>query len=162
MSEANDKKINKDKVLETIKGMVDFMNVNCEFDAREEMSDGRDKGSLVISIKTSDGAPFLIGKNGQNLKAMEHLVRAVVAKDGKEGTVVLDINDYRKSRVSHLIDVAKEVVSRVRNTQKAEALPPMSSYERRLVHMELAAYPDVATESIGAEPQRRVIIKPYP
>ncbi|OGZ75979.1 MAG: hypothetical protein A3G45_02255 [Candidatus Staskawiczbacteria bacterium RIFCSPLOWO2_12_FULL_37_15] len=72
------------------------------------------------------------------------------------------MNDYKKSRATYLIDVAKQTVTRVRNTQKAEALFPMSAYERRIVHMELAAYPDIATESVGAEPQRRVVIKPYP
>ena len=93
---------------------------------------------------------------------MEHVLRAILVKDGREGTIVLDVNDYRKSRATFLIDVAKQAVARVRNTQKAEALFPMSAYERRIVHMELATCPDIATESIGVEPQRRIIIKPYP
>ena len=159
MSEANNK-LDKDEVLKTIKKMVGFMNVDCQIETKEEPGGSYGEGPVFVSIQTSDNARFLIGKNGQNLKALEHVLRAMLVKDGREGTIVLDVNDYRKSRATYLADVAKQAVMRVRNTQKAEALFPMSAYERRIVHMELAAYPDIATESIGAEPQRRVIIKP--
>jgi len=75
--------------------------------------------------------------------------------------VLIDINDYRKSRTNYLMDLARQAVGRVRNTQKAEALVPMTPYERRVVHMELASCPDITTESIGEEPHRRVVIKPF-
>lgn len=169
MSEVNKQKLNKDEVLETIKRVVGFMDIDCQIEIKEEQSDSYGEGATVVSIQTADDARFLIGKNGQNLKALEHVIRSMLIKSansggesGKESTIVLDVNDYKKSRASYLIDMAKQAVSRVRNTQKAEALFPMSAYERRIVHMELAAYPDVATESIGFEPQRRIIIKPYP
>ena len=165
MSESNNK-LNKDDILKTVKQMVGFMNIDCQVDVREEPGDSYGDGAIVVSIQTLEGARFLIGKNGQNLKAMEHVLRAMLIKPDclsgvgtKEGTIVLDVNDYRKSRASYLLDVAKQAVARVRNTQKAEALFPMSAYERRIVHMELAAYPDIATESIGFDPNRRVIIK---
>ena len=38
----------------------------------------------------------------------------------------------------------------------------MSSFERRIVHLLLAEYPDIATESVGADVERHVVIKPYP
>jgi len=168
MSETK-KKLNKEDAVATIKKMVSFMNIECQVEAREESSDSHEEGAVVVSVQTLDDARFLIGKNGQNLQAMEHVLRAMLIKpasssggDSKEGTIILDVNDYKKSRADYLIDVAKQTVARVRNTQKAEALFPMSAYERRIVHMELAACPDIATESIGAEPQRRVIIKLYP
>ncbi|OGN09926.1 MAG: hypothetical protein A3J46_03430 [Candidatus Yanofskybacteria bacterium RIFCSPHIGHO2_02_FULL_41_11] len=161
MSEAN-KKLDKDEVQKTIEKMVGFMNIECRVEVKEEPGDSHGEGAVVVSVQTPDNARFLIGKNGQNLQAMEHVLRAILVKDGREGTIVLDVNDYRKSRATFLIDVAKQAVARVRNTQKAEALFPMSAYERRIVHMELAACPDIATESIGVEPQRRIIIKPYP
>lgn len=160
MSEANIKKLDRSEVLETVRKMVGFMNVDCQIEAKEESVDGSGVGTIVVSIQTLDSARFLIGKNGQNLKALEHVLRAMLVKDGKDGTIVLDVNDYKKSRADYLVDVAKQAVTRVRNSQKAEALFPMSAYERRIVHMELTAYPDIATESIGFDPQRRIIIKP--
>ena len=162
MTEVSQQKLDKDDVLRAVKKMAGFMNIECQIEAREEPADSHGEGAVVVSVQTLDNARFLIGKNGQNLKALEHVLRAMLVKDGKEGTVVLDVNDYRKSRATYLVDVAKQTVARVRNTQKAEALFPMSAYERRIVHMELAAYPDIATESVGSDPQRRVIIKPYP
>ncbi|HXK40820.1 MAG TPA: R3H domain-containing nucleic acid-binding protein [Candidatus Paceibacterota bacterium] len=162
MTEVSQQKLDKDDVLRAVKKMAGFMNIECQIEAREEPADSHGEGAVVVSVQTLDNARFLIGKNGQNLKALEHVLRAMLVKDGKEGTIILDVNDYKKSRATYLIDVAKQTVTRVRNTQKAEALFPMSAYERRIVHMELAAYPDIATESVGAEPQRRVVIKPYP
>lgn len=153
---------NKDRIKEAIKKMVGFMNLECQVELREELSsDGR--VSLVVSMYTPDNARFLIGKNGQNLKAFEHLVRSIFMKDNKEvAGISIDVNDYKRSRASFVVDLAKQAVTRVRNTQKAEVLLPMSAYERRVVHMELASCPDIATESTGDEPHRRIVIKPYP
>jgi len=151
---------NKDKIVETIKKVVDFMNLECQVQVREES--GIESNAIMVSVFTPENARFIIGKNGQNLKAFEHLVRAMLLKNKEIQNIVIDVNDYKKSRASFVVDLAKQAVSRVRNTQKAEVLTPMSAYERRIVHMELAAYPDVATESIGDEPQRRIVIKPYP
>jgi len=155
-------KLDKDIVAATVKKMVGFMNIECQIEAREEPADSHGEGAVVVSVQTLDDSRFLIGKNGQNLQALEHVLRAMLVKDSKEGTIILDVNDYKKSRATYLIDVAKQTVARVRSTQKAEALFPMSAYERRIVHMELAACPDIATESVGSDPQRRVIINPYP
>lgn len=151
---------NKEKITETVKKITSFMNLNCQVEIREENSP--ESRAIIVSVYTPDNARFIIGKNGQNLNAFEHLVRAVLLKNNNNQNIVVDVNDYKKSRASFLVDVAKQAVSRVRNTQKAEVLTPMSAYERRIVHMELASYPDVATESIGDEPQRRIVIKPYP
>ena len=143
-----------------VKKIVGFMNLDCQVEIREES--GSESKTTVVSMYTPDNVRFIIGKNGQNLKAFEHLIRAVLVKNSESQNIVVDINDYKKARTSFVVDVAKQAVSRVRNTQKAEVLAPMSAYERRIVHMELASYPDVATESIGDEPQRRIVIKPYP
>lgn len=165
---------NRERISEAIKKMVGFMDLECQVELREELSSGN-RVSLVISMHTFDNARFLIGKNGQNLKAFEHLIRSMFMKpvrlptgtqaggDHKEiSGISVDINDYRRSRASYIMDIAKQAVQRVRNTQKAEVLLPMSAYERRVVHMELASCPDIATESTGDEPNRKIVIKPYP
>ncbi|MBI2068697.1 MAG: hypothetical protein HYT67_01145 [Candidatus Yanofskybacteria bacterium] len=165
---------NGDRIKEAVKKMAGFMDTECQVELREELGqDGR--VSLVISMYTPDNARFLIGKNGQNLKALEHLVRSMFMKPARlpDGTqaggdskevagISVDVNDYKRARTSYIVDMAKQAVQRVRNTQKAEVLLPMSAYERRVVHMELAACPDIATESAGDEPHRRIVIKPYP
>lgn len=152
---------NEGKLEEYLRKITGFMNLDCRFELREE--DSGPRPGVLISIYTQENVNFLIGRNGQNLNALEHLIRFMLFKNSAEpGLVSVDINDYRKSRASRVIDLARKVVMRVRNTQKAEALLPMPSQERRIIHMELASYPDIATESIGDGPNRRIVVKPYP
>lgn len=153
---------NRDKITETVKRVAGFMSLECQVEIREELGQGN-KVSLVVSLYTPDDARFLIGKNGQNLGALEHLMRSIFMRDSKDiAGISVDVNDYRRSRASYVVDVAKQAVQKVRNTQKSEVLSPMSSYERRMVHMELASCPDISTESIGEGLNRRIVIKPYP
>ncbi|MEK9158369.1 MAG: R3H domain-containing nucleic acid-binding protein [Patescibacteria group bacterium] len=152
----------KNMLAETIRNITAPMQVTCEVAVREEKAG--DKEIVVASITAPEDARFLIGKNGQNLQALEHVVRSVFFKGGNQDqalTLFVDVNDYKKSRASHVASLAHEAVMRVRNTQKAEVLVPMSPYERRVVHMELASMSDVTTESIGQEPSRRIVVKPY-
>lgn len=138
-----------------------YMRLQCQVEVHEETLSGQP--GFLVSIYAPEETRFLIGRNGQNLQALEHIVRVICAREEfGHYAITLDVNDYRKTRAAHATETARLAVSRVRDTQKPEALAPMSSYERRIVHMELAACSDVATESIGEEPQRRVVIKPFP
>ena len=120
----------------------------------------------VISIESDNDLSMLIGRNGQNLNALEHVIRLIAARKlgagetSKDWNFVLDINDYRKAKSQYILDIARQTAGRVISTQKAETLLPMSSYERRLVHTELASFTEIQTESIGEEPRRRVVVKP--
>jgi len=151
----------KNRLIEIVQRLIQPMNVACDIAVREEKTG--DKDAVVVAISAPEDARFLIGKNGQNLQALEHVVRTVFLKEMHDQvlTLFVDVNDYKKSRASHVATLAREAVLRVRNTQRAEALIPMSPYERRIVHMELASISDVTTESIGQEPQRRIVVKPY-
>ena len=157
----NDINQKNNEVAQAVKQIVAFMDLECQVETKEELD--KDGKSLLVSLYTPENVRFLIGKDGQNLRAFEQIIRAMFLKVGSGfKNIVLDVNDYRRSRASYVLDVARQAVTRVRNTQKAEALLPMSSYERRVVHMELASCPDISTESIGNDPQRRIVIKPYP
>ena len=151
------------KIEEILINTVTDLMKKIEFDANVEVLKNDISGSIlyVVSIKSENDLGSLIGKNGQNIKALEHLARLLAYKKIPAGTnFILDVNDYRKSRASYVLENARIAVERVKGTGRAEALLPMSSYERRLVHMELASHSDVITESIGEEPNRRVVIKP--
>jgi len=150
-----------EKLSEVIKQVLHHMHLDCEVEIRQETAG--EGVNLHAALATTQNVRFLIGKNGQNLKALEHIVRLIYTRQVKDQlSVTLDINDYRRSKALQALELAKHAVSRVRTSQKAEALTPMSPYERRMVHLELASYPDITTESIGDEPQRRVVIKPFP
>ena len=92
---------------------------------------------------------------------IQKLLRALVKKDMPEGTYIeLDINDYKEKKSEYLRETAKETADEVSLTGKEKSLSPMSSYERRIIHMELSARTDVVTESRGEDPDRRIVVKP--
>jgi spoIIIJ-associated protein len=145
------------QLTELIQKLTGHMHIPCEVN----VDSGEGDGPIRVSIQAADNAKLLIGKEGQNLRALEHVVRAVwMRKDAKLRSVSVDVNDYRKERETQVLELVRQAAGRVRDSGRSEALPPMSSYERRLAHTELASWKEVGTESIGQEPQRRVIIKP--
>ena len=81
-------------------------------------------------------------------------------KLGKLFYLNLDINDYKKKKVEYLKGLAHDLADEVVLTKKEKSFLPMSAYERRIVHIELANRLDIATESEGEEPYRKVTIKP--
>ena len=116
-----------------------------------------------VSVRMRGDARMLIGEHGNNLAALEHILRRIIAKKhGVETPFSLDINDYRMQRMEELKQAVKAAAHGVRMYKKPVPLRPMSPFERRIVHLLLEEYPDIATESVGADPERRVVIRPYP
>lgn len=105
----------------------------------------------------------LIGEKGQNLLSIERLLRLMLLRKVKgEFRLDLDINGYKGKKKEYLRELARSLADDVSLEKKERVLPPMPAYERRIIHMELAARDDVSTESIGQGLERRVVIKPYP
>jgi spoIIIJ-associated protein len=105
----------------------------------------------------------LIGEKGKTLNEIQHLLNAILKKKIKgEFFIDLDIAGYKERKIKYLKELARSVADEVALTKKERILEPMPAYERRIIHLELASRPDVTTESIGKEPKRRVVIKPYP
>lgn len=115
-----------------------------------------------INIATPEGR-LLVGSRGENLTAIEHILKRILEKEtGERPRFFLDINGHRMRRIEELKEGAKQIAKKVRLYRKELVLKPMSPFERRVVHMALAEYPDITTESIGEDERRRVVIKPYP
>lgn len=147
-----------DIIRQFIDRVASVMHIECRVEIRESHDD--DRRAIHVALTTSDQAEFLIGNQGENLRAFEYILRVVVSRQKPDAPIVsLDINEYKKSRELSAIEIARAAVQRVRTTGKSEALPPMAAFERRAVHAELMEHPDIATESIGEEPQRRVVVK---
>ena len=118
--------------------------------------------TLPINLKTEE-PQILIGQGGQTLFEIQHLLKAILRRKIKENFYIdLDINDYKKKKLDHLKETARSLADEVALTKKEKILPSMSAYERRIIHLELAGRSDVTTESIGSEPERKVVIKPEP
>lgn len=155
MIEINEKAV--EKVVKQISELLAKMAI--EADVKAKIQDSQGVESILIDIKTPDGN-LLIGQRGLCLDAFQYLARVILKK--KEGEIinfVIDVNNYRKKKEQYLIDLAKDAAFKVKSTKQEIALQPMSPYERRIIHMTLAEDKEVATESTGEEPERRVVIK---
>ncbi|MFA5432392.1 MAG: R3H domain-containing nucleic acid-binding protein [Candidatus Paceibacterota bacterium] len=115
---------------------------------------------LEMDIKTVE-AQNLIGKQGLVLADIQLLLRKVIKKmTGKEFYLSLDIDGYKKNKESYLRGVAQGIADEVSRTKQEKELPYTSSFDRRIVHMELADRKDVLTESVGEGEERKIVIKP--
>lgn len=116
--------------------------------------------TIAISVKTED-ANLLIGQAGETLLEIQHLIKTLINKSSKETIYIdLDINDYKKKKTDYLKQLARASADEVSLTKRMKILAPMSAYERRIIHLELAIREDITTESIGQGASRKVIIKP--
>jgi spoIIIJ-associated protein len=101
----------------------------------------------------------LIGRKGERLSALQHLVNLMLSRRlGAWTRVLVDVEDYRGRRERQLREIATRAAERVRESGKMLQLEPMPALERRWIHLALREDPDVATQSIGEEPHRRVVI----
>ncbi len=120
-----------------------------------------------VSINTTGGVldvlgdelGVLIGRGGENLVSLQQLVSAITSKrSGRSVHVAVDIEGFRRNREEHLRQIAHNVARRVRANGEAVTLEPMLAYERRIVHVALQREDGVRTESVGIDPNRRVVV----
>jgi spoIIIJ-associated protein len=103
----------------------------------------------------------LIGRKGERLSALQHIVNLMLSKQMGEWTrVLVDVEDYRGRRERQLSELAHRAADRVAETGKMLQLEPMPALERRWIHLALRDHEGVATQSIGEEPNRRVVVLP--
>jgi len=124
-----------------------------------EQEEGKD---FFISLEIKSEEPkILIGQNGQTLFEIQHLLRNIVRKRIRKDIFLdIDINNYKKKKKEYLKEIALSSADEVFLTKKEKVLPPMSAYERKILHLTLSQRNDVKTESIGEGDERRVVIKP--
>ena len=103
----------------------------------------------------------LIGRKGERLSALQHIVNLMLSREMGEWTrVLVDVEGYRGRREQQLREIADRAAARVVETGKMLQLEPMPALERRWIHLALHNHPAVGTQSIGEEPNRRVVVVP--
>jgi spoIIIJ-associated protein len=108
---------------------------------------------------------LLIGANGATIDAIQYLANAslnIHAEPDLQAGYTIELSGYRQQRSIELKAIADDAATRVRETGQEAILQPMSSAERRQLHTFFdgdASYQDLATESRGQEPDRRLVVK---
>lgn len=112
-----------------------------------------------ITIDSPDHA-LLIGKKGDNLRSLQHLVNSIMKRQNPEAEwCILDVAGYKKERIEKLRSIAESIAKEVVISGRPKRLPAMNSFERRAIHTYLAENQDVVTESEGQEPNRSIVVK---
>lgn len=97
--------------------------------------------------------------HNDGFQSIQHLFQVFVAKQhGSDIRVTLDINGYRKKQESLVRKKAFSARKRCLVTQKNVSLPPMSSYDRRIIHATLVSFKDIKTASSGKGKDRHVVV----
>ncbi|HEY7700701.1 MAG TPA: RNA-binding cell elongation regulator Jag/EloR [Candidatus Limnocylindrales bacterium] len=143
------------RILETLMGHLGF-------DATVEVAAGEtSRLNVVAQGDDRDSLGALIGRKGERLSALQHLVNLMLSKEmGSWTRVLVDVEDYRGRRERQLRELADRAAARVMETGKMLQLEPMPALERRWIHLTLRDHSGVATQSIGEEPNRRVVLVP--
>jgi spoIIIJ-associated protein len=143
------------RILETVMGHLGF-------DATVEVAAGEtSRLNVVAQGDDREALGALIGRKGERLSALQHLVNLMLSKEmGSWTRVLVDVEDYRGRRERQLRELADRAAARVMETGKMLQLEPMPALERRWIHLTLRDHEGVATQSIGEEPNRRVVLVP--
>ncbi|MEN9582362.1 MAG: single-stranded nucleic acid binding spoIIIJ-associated protein [Candidatus Parcubacteria bacterium] len=115
-----------------------------------------------FQIRTND-SHSLIGKNGETLSALNHLIKKIADKQKGDSPTILDffidVNDFQKKKVDSIKTVAHMMAERARFFKSSVDVDPMSPFERKVMHSYLSKHSDIKTESEGTGPKRHIVIR---
>jgi spoIIIJ-associated protein len=116
---------------------------------------------LQVSIATQGLDGLLIGKHGQTLVALQHVIGRLASKEfGITAPVSVDVGGYRRRREAQLVEKARALAEKVRVTGREINLEPLHAPDRRIVHLALAGEAGVRTYTVGQGQHRNVVIAP--
>ena len=140
-------------IKDTLNQITDLMGAKSNLEVR------RRDNNISVTI-FSENNSILIGKNGKNVAALQLIIRQMVNSKLKAPlSIIIDVGNYKEKRARSIEYLAKRLAREAYKTKTEVTMDSMNSYERRIVHEALADDKYVYTESIGEEPNRKVVIK---
>jgi spoIIIJ-associated protein len=135
-----------------IEELLDITDLDGDIDI-----DARD-GRAYLSVNSSQDSNLRILSKPETVTALQELTRiAVQAKTGVFSRLILDVGGSRQAREAELSQLVERAAERVDGGAQSAALPPMSSYERKLVH-DLVAARGFVSQSEGEGADRHTVI----
>lgn len=140
------------EVEDFVKRVMNFLGVEADLRVEEE-------DDAIYATVTGDDTGMLIGRFGQTLDSIQYLSNVILSRRYPEHPkVILNISDYRQRREISLKKMAKSLAAKVQKTRRSVILAPMPPHDRRLIHITLADFKNVATFSDGTGKNRKVTI----
>ena len=118
-------------------------------------------GNTVLNILSPEHEALLIGRRGQTAEAMQHILLEMLnRREGATGLyLVVDVADYHGRAEERLIEKARTLAAKVMEEGGEQSMGPLSSAERRVVHLELKPMEGLETFSVGNSSIKKLIIK---
>jgi spoIIIJ-associated protein len=143
-----------ERAADFLEGLLDALDVDGDITTWVDEVGGH------IDLEGTD-LDALVGPNGDTLDALQELTRLAVLRQSKRRVrLLLDINGFRVQQRAQLVSAVRATVEQVIRTREVHELQPMTPAERKIVHDAVAAIDGAHTESLGEEPNRRVVIRP--
>lgn len=148
-------KTSQNKIEKIVREFFEEMTLSAEIESQEW-----EANLLKIGLSSSE-AQVLIGQQGKTLSDIQNILAKILRKAlGQEIFLDLDINNYKSDKEQRFRDLAQEAADEAVSSGREKALFPMTAFERRIIHTELAKRQDVETESVGEGEERKVVIRP--
>lgn len=143
-----------DLAADYLEGLLDIADLDGDIDLDVE----GDRATVSIVGTSLDR---LVGVGGATLEALQELTRLAVQREtGERSRLMLDIGGFRSRRRAELHAGALATAEEVVASGEPRTLPPMSPFERKVVHDAVATVAGVSSESEGEEPHRQVVVRP--
>lgn len=117
----------------------------------------------VVKVKiTGEELGLLIGYRGENLESLQLLLGIAINNKldlDSRVPVLVDVGDWRAQREESLRSLVAKEIKNISGDKTSVELSPMPPAQRRITHLLVEDYKELTSESIGEEPNRRVIIK---
>ena len=115
-------------------------------------------GRAYLSVTSSEKANLRLLSRPDTVNALQELTRiAVQTKTGAFSRLILDIGGSRETREAELALLVDKAVERIEAGADSASLPPMSSYERKLIH-DVVAERGLTSQSEGEGRDRHTVI----
>ena len=147
-------------VLVTLLGLMDIpASVTLSDEFTDEDEEGK-TSSVGLNIEGED-LGILIGRRGQTLASLQHVIRLIMAHQMQaKMPIVIDVEGYKRRRCEGLRALARRLAEQVKVKGIPFTMEPMPPFDRRIIHLALIDHPDVTTMSTGIGETRKVVISP--
>ena len=158
-----DRQAGADALRQFLENVVRVSKLELKVNVRPISAEGEGSGGGAEVLADIDGKDkeILLEHGGEVLKAFEHLaLRALRLEPAYHEKIHIDCGGYRALRFEELRMTARVAAERVQSSGQPFRLNPMSSRERRIVHLALKDVAGIRTESVGVGEERQVVIHP--
>jgi spoIIIJ-associated protein len=112
----------------------------------------------VVAVQVADPS-LLIGPQGEHLRSLNTIAKRMVERKHSEAAFLIDINGHHESGLERVRGEARALAQRARLFKHDVEMPPLSSYERLVVHELFQDDPEIKTESAGEGKFRHIVLK---